>query len=647
MCGLVGVWHRDGRCVDPAVVERMRAVQAHRGPDDRGLRLFSLRRGASVGFRSGELPRGDPSWEGAVGFNRLSIQDLSELGHQPMASDDGGVFLAFNGEIYNAPELRRGLEARGVAFRSRSDTEVILRLYQERGLEETLDQLTGMFAICIVDLRRRELLLARDPLGVKPLYWTECGNTLLFSSEVKSFLLHPDFKAELDPARVDECLMFRFCADGGPPLAGVHELRPGHLQRWTAASSTQRAYWSIPDGSVTQDLSLEEATDRFSEALEGSVLGCLLSDVKVGCQLSGGIDSSVITVLARKHFEANLETFSVVFQEERFSEDRWISRAAAVAGADSHRFTLRSDYVIDHLATATWHLDQPINVPNSVGIFYLAERSRPIVTVLLSGEGADEMAGGYNRFHHAATRSRLRPWLPLLERLPGLGRRYRKRYGDPGERDPVEWYLRFHAFLQPEQLHALRPGAEVAGMLERRRQIFSEGKGDYLKNCLRYDLRTWLVDLLIRQDKMTMAHSVENRVPFLDHRLVSFVRSLPASYLVHPTWGGRRARAQSTKRILKRVAERYFEPDFLYRPKRGFGLPFGTYYRHPRFVQLMEEKLLPGMRSRDCLRADRVEQWWRRESRDPRGWDLPIWTAIAFEIWAQEFVDGGWRRRAS
>jgi asparagine synthase (glutamine-hydrolysing) len=644
MCGFAGVLQLDGAPVDAAALERMRCLQRHRGPDDHGTRFFSLRRGASRGFRRGEVPGNPEQLEGGIGFNRLAIQDLSEHGHQPMLSRDGSVILAFNGEIYNAPELRHELQGAGIPFRGHSDTEVLLALHERHGLEGMLERSNGMFSICLVDLRAREVVLARDRLGIKPLYWAEFGGTLLFSTEVKSFLAWPGFPLELEESAVDECLLFRFCADEGHLLRAVRALRPGHYRRIGLAGASERRYWSVPDPDRPLRISFPEAVEGLEARLERSVQAQLLADVKVGCQLSGGIDSSTVTVFARRHFDADMDAFSIVFEDARFSEDPWISRAANAAHADSHRYPMGAEYVIEHLERASWHLDQPINVPNSVGIYHLAERARSLVTVLLSGEGADEVFGGYNRFYYAATREAWRGWLPALRLLPGIGPRLARRYGDPRETDATRWFVGMQAYLTGSQLARLRPDARADPILERRRAIFAEGRGSYLANCMRYDIRTWLVDLLNRQDKMTMAHSLENRVPMLDHELVGWARSLPGDYLVSPVFRLRGARARSTKRVLKQLASRHFGEDFVYRRKVGFGLPLGAYYAHPRFAELMQERLLPGIEKRGLLQGDVVRRWWREGKADPKGRHQPIWSAIALELWAQQFLDGGWRR---
>jgi asparagine synthase (glutamine-hydrolysing) len=634
MCGIGGYVNLDGVRAEAAVLARMMGVQRHRGPDDQGLRLFSLIEGTSTEV-GGPQPPGPGRFEGALGFNRLSILDLSQHGHQPMANPDGSVLLAFNGEVYNAFSYTEELRASGFRFRSRTDTEVILYLYEKYGLEGTLERLNGMFAIVVVDLRCHEVHIARDHVGVKPFYWARVGATVLFGSEVKSFLQHPAFRAAIDPTYVDEYLAFRYVAGDGHLLKGVRQLRPGHRIRIAGGDVTVHRYWQIPDQGEPARGSDAECLDRFEHLLRRSVESQLISDVKVGCQLSGGIDSSLVTLFARSHFHADMDTFSVVFPDQRYSEEPWILEAADRANADSHRFLFTERTFFETIESATWHLDQPLNHPNSLGIWLLAQKARELVTVLLSGEGADELLGGYTRFYYANVRRKLAPWLPLLRHLPRLGPKLNHHLSG----DLVDGFIGASLFQQPGEVAELRPDADLASAFSRRRELFAEGRGSHLANCLKYEMQTYLVDLLVRQDKMTMAHSLENRVPFLDRELVEFVRTLPPRLLVGEALVRRRARMAGTKVILKRLARRSFGEAFVYRPKSGFGLPLAQYFADARFEALMEDRLLPGMAARGLLRADVVRRWWKALPGAPRGVDESgVWIALALELWSEKFL---------
>jgi len=634
MCGIAGFFNLDRSPADAGILTAMTDLIRHRGPDDQGFRLFSLASSSSAEMVKQQRPAG--AFEGALGFNRLKILDLSERGHQPMANADGSVIIAFNGEVYNAFDYRPELEAAGYCFRSRTDTEVILYLYEQHGLDGMLNRLNGMFAIVIVDLRSSEVHIARDHFGIKPIYWTVAGKAVLFASEAKAFLCHPAFDARIVDARVDEYLAFRYVAGDESMLEGVNQLRPGSCLRITPDGVSTRRYWQLPEAS-REEIQDQEAMQTLERLLRSSVKSQLLSDVKVGCQFSGGIDSSIVSVFARTHFDADMDTFSVVFDDPRYTEERWMQQAAAVARGTSHRFTFTSEYFLDTIAQASWHMDQPMGHPNSVGIWLLAQRAHDFVTVLLSGEGADEVFGGYTRFYYANLRPKVTPWLPLLRLVPGLGPRLMRQFGG----DPADDFIRASLFHQPAEIAALRPRARFESVRARRHDIFAEGHGDHLSNCLRYEMQTYLVDLLVRQDKMTMAHSMENRVPFLDRNLVEFSRRLPARLLASDSIALTDSRMRGTKVILKRLAAQVFSDEFVYRPKSGFSLPLAQFFRTPRFEEMMEDQFLPGMRGRGLVNADVVRSRWKNLADQDQGKAESVWIAVALELWAQQFVDVG------
>ena len=606
MCGIAGFVNLDGAPADAGLLGAMTDMIRHRGADDRGTLRVSLR---------GGIP------DTALGFHRLKIVDLSVRGHQPMTSPDGSTTLLFNGEIYDAFDHKAGLERDGYRFRSGTDTEVILALYEHEGLERMLERLNGMFAIVIADTRRGAVHLVRDRVGIKPLYWAQCGTTVLFASEAKAFLAHPAFCAEIDPTQVDELLAFRYLSGEASLLKGVRHVEPGHRLTIAPGGVAQARYWSIPDRTEKLRLSREDAVDRLDHLLGRSVQSQLRSDVNVGCQLSGGVDSSLVTVLARSHQRADLHAFSIVFDEPQFSEERWIVEAAATARAVSHRFVFDQAAFTGALDAATWHIDQPISQPNSLALWWLARRSREHATVLLSGEGADELFGGYARVLDAQTANGSRP---------------------PGVNDPVDRFIRASQFHSEARLSKLRPAANLRPALEKRRALFEEGHADHLSNCLKYDMRTHLVDLLVRQDKMAMGHGVENRAPFLDRHVVEFARALPAEHLVGPLFP---TGEPVTKVVVKELARRSFDAAFVYRRKSAFNLPLAQYFRSDPFVALMEDRLLPGMASRGLVDVGVVRRWWRRALSAPATTE-GFWIPVALELWAQQFIDGRGRPRS-
>ena len=598
MCGIAGFVNLDGAPVDARVLGAMTDMIRHRGPDDRGTLSLSLRGGIA---------------DTALGFQRLKILDLSDRGRQPMVSPDGSTALLFNGEIYDALEQRALLERDGYPFRTATDTEVVLALYEREGLERMLERLDGMFAIVIADTRRGVVHLLRDRLGIKPLYWAQCGTTVLFASEAKAFLAHPAFCPEIDTAEVDELLAFRYVAGPASLLKGVRHVQPGHRLTITPGGVGESRYWSIPDHPDKPQVSREDAVDRLDHLLGRSVQLQLRSDASVGCQLSGGVDSSLVTVLARRHRPGDLHAFSIIFNESTFSEERWILEAAATARATSHRFVLDTDTFMNALDDASWHMDQPISHPNSLALWLLARRSRERATVLLSGEGADELFGGYAR---------------ALETQAAAA-------GDT--------FIRASQFHSEARLARLRPAANLRPALEKRRALFAEGHADHLSNCLKYDMQTHLVDLLVRQDKMTMAHGVETRVPFLGRHIVEFARALPAQHLVGPSSP---IGVPDTKIVVKELARRSFDAAFVHRRKSTFNLPLGQYFRSAAFVALMEDRLLPGMASRGLVDVGVVRRWWRRALSAPSTTE-GFWIPVALELWAQHFIDRGTANVAS
>ena len=592
MCGIAGFVNLDGAPADARVLGAMTDTIRHRGPDDAGACGVSLR---------GRSP------DTAFGCQRLKILDLSPHGRQPMASPDGSIVVLFNGAIYDALDHRAELEGRGYRFRTGTDTEVILALYERVGLERMLERLHGMFAIALADTRRGVVHLLRDRVGIKPLYWTQRGTTVLFASEAKAFLAHPAFRAEIDPAEIDELLAFRYVAGATSLLKGVRHVEPGHRLTITPQGVSEARYWSLPDYDDKLPLTREAAVNDFEHLLNRSVRSQMHSDVTVGCQLSGGVDSSLVTLSAAANQGGDLTSFSIAVDHPRFSEDRWIQEAAQAAGTISRRFVFDEHAFMDALDGASWHMDQPISHPNALALWLLGRASRPQATVLLTGEGADELFGGYSRFANLCTAGR----------------------------DPVDTFIRASQFHSESRVVKLRPGANLLPAMERRRALFEAGTADLLSNCVKYEMRTHLVDVLLRQDRMMMAHGVENRVPFLDERVLDFARALPSAHLVVPASPGV---APATKIVVKELARRHFSAAFVDRRKSAFNLPLGQYFRSRSFVALMEDRLLPGMASRGIVEVDVVRRWWRRALSAPSTTE-GFWVVVALELWAQEFID--------
>lgn len=639
MCGFVVLFNRGGQPVDPPVLTAMTDLQRHRGPDDQGFhfcclasrRSYAWQRGATVG-QGGNV---------GLGFNRLSILDLSADGHQPMASDDGQIVLVFNGEIYNAFDIRPQLEQAGHRFRSRTDTEVLLHGYLQWGARGLLGRLNGMFALCIVDLRNGSIFAARDRLGIKPLYYWDdsASGTLALSSESKSLLAHPKFQARLNTERLPEYLKYRFLAGNETLLAGVNQVAPGECIGIDRDGIRCERWWRLPPATAAT-APLQSSVDTVDNQLSQAVKRQLLSDVPLGCQLSGGVDSSLINLYAARAAGDRLGAFSLLFDDPKFSEEHWVEQAARTANVARHDFTLDSAVFADRIERASWHLDQPLNHPNSVALYYLAEQSREFVTVLLSGEGADELYGGYVRFLYQQLRPGIGPFARAVRPFARVHRALDKRFDF--NRDPVGAAVAASGVVGDAAVASLLGRGEVQGVDNHRRAMFEQGSDrTLLGRMLEYESRTYLVDLLLRQDKMTMAHSLENRVPFLDHELIETVRrEVPLSHLVRLRLRPSAARVSSTKIVLKHLAARYFGWPFVLRPKSGLGIPLRQFFKHPRMYQYVREELLGGIHSRgwiDVAPLIRVAN----NLDHARGEEIDLlWIGCALEIWARQFIDG-------
>lgn len=648
MCGISGFYNFDGAPANAAILGRMTDIQRHRGPDDQGFRLFSLKSGRSLEYAPDTPPAPTPAFEGGLGFNRLSIIDLSPRGHQPMANESQTVFLAFNGEIYNANDYRPMLESAGYSFRSRTDTEVILCLYEEFGIEGCVQRLNGMFAFVIVDLRTGEIHIARDHFGIKPMYYARAGNTLLFSSEAKGIMAWPGFRREIDPAMLDEYLLFRYNAGEGFLLRGIKQLRPGHRLRVLAGGELRIHRYHDISPAVAENITEKEAIDRFEATFEAGVKRQLISDRKLGLQLSGGIDSSLVASCARQRAGQELEAFSIVFNDEAMSERKWIDHCAKATGTISYKYPLTTDYFFTHLRRATWHYDSPINLGNAVGLYMLAEQAAKHVTVMLTGDGADELLGGYPRFFMAALRPMTRPFLSLLRNLPRIGKKIARNFDMPRGLDNVGWFIAHSTAMREWQVRDLRPDADLIAPMEGRRSIFGPASGSFIDDCTRYEMETFMVELLIRQDKMTMAHSLETRVPFLDRDTVNLARRLPTCLRVRGQIRLSGSVESGTKILLKKMAERRFGNDFTYRRKMGFGLPLGEFIRERRFQELWNDSLRPNLARRGWVDAAVADAWVRQIAGGLHGRDAAVasiwatealWSIVSLETWAQEFLD--------
>ena len=552
MCGIVGLVHADAaRCCDPAVITAMRDTITYRGPDDSGIHLDG-----SVG----------------LGFRRLSIIDLGG-GHQPMSDPDSGTWIIFNGEIYNYRENRDALLAKGYTFRTKSDTEVILNLYLERG-ERCVDALNGMFAFAIWDARRRTLFLARDRMGVKPLYYAETPDTFVFASEIKALFASGLVTAQCREEALTEYLLFRQVAGPDTLFKGVRSLPPGCTMTVGAGRARISRYWTPRPPAERPEIPYEAAVTELAALLEDSVRMRLVSDVPVGTFCSGGIDSSLVTALAARLKGDAVNTFSVGFDEADYDESAFAEQVSRQYGTIHHQLRVGNREFSDLFPRMVWHNDEPLDFANSIQIFALSELAKRHVTVVLTGEGSDELFAGYPRYRiPGLTRSYRRVPAPLRRAIANVTGDHRLRKLERYAAYSCDDVLLYNSsYLRPEVVAEAAPPLPLLSAGYRREclQGTSALDLDPVSRLSLLDQETFLVSILNRQDKMSMAASIESRVPFMDYRIVEFANRLPAAH---------KLRRGTGKSIVKDVARRVLPASIVDRRKSGFGVPLPGWFR--------------------------------------------------------------------
>ena len=626
MCGICGVVERDGT-IDRETLRRMTAVLRHRGPDDEG---YHVADGNGGGPAAG------------LGFRRLSIIDL-DTGNQPISNEDGSVWIVFNGEIYNFPELRAELEARGHRFATNADTEVIVHLYEERG-PRCLEGLNGMFALAVWDERRRELLLARDRLGKKPLYYAELGDRLLFASELKSLLQHPLCPRELDFEALTRYLAFEYVPTPRAIFAGVRKLPAGHFLRWRDGRSSIQAYWDLAlgddDGRSEQEY-VEEFRARFRDAVGRR----LISDVPLGAFLSGGIDSSsVVAMMTEVLPRENVRTFSIGFGEQSFDESSYARRVARFYGTEHHEDTFTPGVMLDLLPRVAEFLDEPFADASILPTYLLSRFTREFVTVALGGDGGDELLAGYPTFQadRVAQLYRMprllheRVVLPLVDRLPvstanfSLDFKLKRFLGGmtyPQETRHPAW---LGAFTPPEQAALLaRPVDDVYA--EARRLFVGAPAHDRLGRLIYLYAKSYLQDdILVKVDRASMACSLEVRAPFLDVELVEFLGRVPSRLKLRGLRG---------KHLLKRAMADVLPPGIATRAKKGFGIPVAEWFKNDLREALQDELSPERIRRQGIFDAREVERLVSEHLSGRRDHRKPLWTLFVFQLWHRNYVE--------
>jgi asparagine synthase (glutamine-hydrolysing) len=633
MCGIVGaVKMQSAAAWPPAPAVRTRIIDTlrYRGPDGRG-EWFS------------------PDARAWFGHTRLKIIDLSEAGHQPMPNEDGTVHVNFNGEIYNHPDLRRDLEQANHRFASRCDTEVLVHGYEQWGIAGLLPRLRGMFAFALHDARTNTLTLARDRLGIKPLYWTIANGVFLFASEIKALLGYPGVPRQIDRTALAQYLTFRYVPASLTLFKNIFKLPAAHylVLKFGSADIQPVRYWDL--SFKPTNASFEEALTQTDELLEDAVSSHLMSDVPLGAQLSGGVDSSLIVahmeqLRQRDGRSEKVRTFSIGFDVQGYSELPYAKLVADRYATEHHELTVTFDDVLREFARLCWVYDEPVSEPAAIPTYLLCKFAKQHVTVMLTGEGGDELFAGYPKCA-ADQWNHLLSWLPAgLRRaalrgaasfLPFSKRRARialENLSIANESQRLaSWFSGFDSDAFADLVNGDLASARDAAADRLRQDLARCDSHHPLDRMLYADLHTWLVDdLLIKGDRMSMASSVEARVPFLDHPLVEYAATLPPRY---------KATKTRTKILLKKLAERHVPREAIYRQKVGFTVPLSPWFRGPLrdFVQqtlLGERALARGYFRPEALRRIVDDHLNARVDRS-----RSLWTLLSLEIWHRLYLD--------
>lgn len=626
MCGICGKFNIDTvEPVQPELIKRMADVLRHRGPDGEGY------------FVHGNI---------GLGHRRLKIIDL-ETGQQPMFNEDGSLVVVFNGEIYNFIELRRELQAAGHHFRTKSDTEVLLHGYEQWG-SELLRRLRGMFAFAIWDHRKRELFLARDRIGIKPLYYYWDGRTLLFASEIKAILQDSQVQRVIEPMALDDFLTYMYIPAPKTIFKNIYKLRAGHCLKVSASRLQTQEYWDIdfaPNGKGSES----EYAGGLLEQLKESVRLHLVSDVPLGAFLSGGIDSSAVVGLMNEVVDMPINTASIGFRESAFDELPFARMVANRFHTNAHERIVdaRAAEILD---TLVWHFDEPFADNSMVPTYYVSQVAREKVTVCLSGDGGDENFAGYRRYRFDVLENRVRSLLPLRISRPvfaGLAGIYPKADWLPQvfraktlltnlSYSPERGYFNTMSWLKLEAKHRLYNetfrrelnGYEPISVMQ---EHFARTRGwDALSRIQYVDIKTYLVDdILTKVDRTSMAHALEVRVPILDHQVMEYAASIPAEY---------KLRGGEGKYIFKKALAALIPSEVLNRPKMGFSIPLAQWLRGD-LKQVFEERIFSKEAFLGSLfELGSIRRWWNQHQRGTRDYSYHLWALLILECWGKRFM---------
>ena len=625
MCGIAGILTKSGITeAAKAQLKRMADVLVHRGPDGEGFHFDQ-----SIG----------------LAHRRLSIIDL-EGGKQPLSNEDGTVWVTFNGEIYNYVELREQLIHKGHKFATSSDTEVIVHLYEEKG-EDFVSHLRGMFAIALWDAGKKRLVLTRDRVGKKPLFYAMVQDSVVFASEMKSLLQIPGFSKDLDHEAVVDYFSLLYVPAPKSIFRHVRKVRPAHYVVIDSQGVREKAYWDISFDETevkSEERWCEELLDVYREAVRLR----LRSDVPLGAFLSGGVDSSSVVALMSNMNGRRVNTCSVGFDEKEFDESLHAAAFAKQFDTDHYEEKVRPDAlsIIDRLA---WFYDEPFADSSAVPTYYVSQAARRRVTVALSGDGGDENFAGYRRYHHDLLENRCRSYVPEDIRRPlfeTLGRWYPKLDWAPRvfraqatfrafARTPIEGYYYSVSGIKPETVRLLLSGDLFSSVNDYSPLTFFEDlynrpqKADHLSRLQYLDMKTYLVDdILVKVDRASMANSLEVRCPILDHKFMELVARIPSGLKLKDGQG---------KYIFKRALGRLLPKDVLTRRKQGFAVPLGDWFRGE--LKPMAADLLLSQDPLGILQAPTVRSLWRQHQSGGRDHSTALWAILMYRLWQKTYLD--------
>ncbi len=627
MCGICGKIYSDrNKKVEIEVLKKLMSLLQHRGPDEDGIYLKD---------------------NAGLGHKRLSIIDLSH-GRQPISNEDDSLIIIYNGEIYNYREIKEELSAKGHTFKTNSDAEVILHLYEDVQ-ERCLDRLWGMFAFAIWDEHNQLLFLARDRIGKKPVYFAELPDSFLFASELKSLLMEPSLERGVSEEAIHDYLTFQYVPYPDTIFKSIKKLPPGHYLVYNCGKAVIRQYWDL-HYEPKREITFEKAKEETLALLEDAVKIRLESEVPLGAFLSGGIDSSAIVAFMRRHISGELKTFSIGFEEEEFNELPYARKIAEMFETKHHEFVVRPN-AIETLPKLVWHFDEPYADSSALPTYYVSEMARKYVTVALNGDGGDESFCGYTRYcgfrpfqmfrriPDPLRRYLLKPFsTTLFQLIPGSVFLEKLQYvTDVSLMTEEERYCQMMIIFR-DYMKPLIYAERMMPMIKQKKSIqrtlnymHSTNVREMIDRMTYSDIKTYLVDdLLPKMDRITMAHSLEGRSPFLDHRIMEFGASLPSHI---------RFKDKTLKYLLKAALSDILPHDILWREKKGFGVPIGHWFKQDLFELARETLLSKRAADRNLFNIKYIEKILNDHQRGKQNHHHRIWSLLNLELWFQTFFD--------